>query len=254
MVAVVEERTAKGFREIGVLGFSCCGLFLLIALLTFDSNDPGWSHSTSYQAINNACGLFGAWLSNFVLYFFGLMAYLIPLMVFGYGYMLCAPKTVQNNRWHWLARSGGFIATMVSGSAIFCLHLHFLRTKVDLPESPGGILGREIGDVLLHLLGNSGSTILLLAVFMTGITLLTGLSWLGVMNLIGKCALGAFSVVGRKSLEATDRNQPEKKPRPAINKKPREATRETSDEAVEEKSKKTKITDSDDGRGKTGGS
>ena len=96
MVAVVEERTARGFREIALLGFSCIGLFLLIALLTFDSNDPGWSHSTSYQAINNACGLFGAWLSNFVLYFFGLMAYLIPLMVFGLGYMLYT--TVQSTK------------------------------------------------------------------------------------------------------------------------------------------------------------
>ncbi|MGR8929354.1 MAG: DNA translocase FtsK [Gammaproteobacteria bacterium] len=240
MVAVVEEKTARGFREIALLGFSCCGLFLLIALLTFDSNDPGWSHSTSYQAINNACGLFGAWLSNFVLYFFGLMAYLIPLMVFGYGYMLYMPKAAQSNRWHLLTRSGGFIATMVSGSAIFCLHLHFLRTKVDLPESPGGILGREIGDVLLHLLGNSGSTLLLLAVFMTGITMLTGLSWLGAMNSVGKYALGLFSVVGRKALEVPASYQTNNvKRRPVATKKERAI--EADDESVDPRSKKSKI-------------
>ncbi|MGY6276988.1 DNA translocase FtsK [Methylomonas sp. MgM2] len=236
MVAVVEERTARGIREIGLLGFSCCGLFLLIALLTFDSNDPGWSHSTSYQAINNACGLFGAWLSNFVLYFFGLTAYLIPLMVFVYGYMLYVSHKPQINRWLLLTRSGGFIATMVSGSGILCLHLHFLRTKVDLPESPGGILGREIGDVLVHLLGNSGSTLLLLAVFMIGITLLTGLSWLATMNLIGKCALGLFSVVGKKALEAPAQHRAEKKQRPAVSKKVR-----VSDHFDDEKSKKSKL-------------
>lgn len=210
MVAVVEERTARGFREIALLGFSCIGLFLLIALLTFDSNDPGWSHSTSYQAINNACGLFGAWLSNFVLYFFGLMAYLIPLMVFGLGYMLYTTGPVNKGRWMLLARTGGFVATMISGSAIFCLHLHFLRTKVDLPESPGGILGREIGDVLVHLLGNSGSTLLLLAIFMTGVTMLTGLSWLGAMNWVGKFALGAFTVVGREAIAAPTRYRADK--------------------------------------------
>ncbi|MCQ8127554.1 DNA translocase FtsK [Methylomonas rivi] len=215
MVAVVEERTAKGFREIALLGFSCCGLFLLIALLTFDSNDPGWSHSTSFQELNNACGLLGAWLANFVLYFFGLMAYLIPLMVFSYGYMLYAADNTQSNRWLFLSRSGGFIATMVSGSAIFFLHLHFLRTKVDLPESPGGILGREIGDVLVHLLGNSGSTLLLLAVFMTGVTMLTGLSWLGAMNWVGKFALGAFTVVGRKAIAVPALYRADKPQRPA---------------------------------------
>lgn len=240
MVAVVEERTAKGFREIALLGFSCCGLFLLIALLTFDSNDPGWSHSTSFQELNNACGLLGAWLANFVLYFFGLMAYLIPLMVFSYGYMLYVSDRIQGNRWLFLARSGGFIATMVSGSAIFFLHLHFLRTKVDLPESPGGILGREIGEVLVHLLGNSGSTLLLLAVFMTGVTMLTGLSWLGAMNWVGKFALAAFTVVGRQAIAAPARYQADKSQRPAaVAKKSRPVKPEVVDE--EEAPQKPKL-------------
>lgn len=236
MVAVVEQKTVRGFREIALLGFSCCGLFLLIALLTFDSNDPGWSHSTSYQTINNACGLLGAWLSNFVLYFFGLMAYLIPLMVFGYGYMLCMPKSGQNNRWQFLTRSGGFVVTMLSGSAIFCLHLHFLRTKVDLPESPGGILGREIGDVLLHLLGNSGSTILLLAFFMIGITLLTGLSWLETMNLIGKYTLGTVTLLGRVALAPPNNQETAKSSKRAARK-----ARTNNQDETEEKIRKPRL-------------
>ena len=241
MVAVVEERIVRGFREIALLGISCCGLFLLIALLTFDSNDPGWSHSTSYQAIHNACGLFGAWLANFILYFFGLMAYLIPIMVFGFGYMLFMSEKAPKTRWLILSRSGGFLLTMVSGSAILFLHLHFLRTKVDLPESPGGILGREMGDVLVHLLGNSGSTLLLLALFMIGITLLTDLSWLSVMNLIGKGALGAAGAVGREAIAAPARyrgDKPERQPdrQPAVAKKAR-----TPDVETEEKPKKANL-------------
>ena len=222
MVAVVEERIVRGFREIGLLGVSSGGLFLLIALLTFDANDPGWSHSTSYQSIHNACGLLGAWLSNFILYFFGLMAYLIPLMVFGLGYMIYIADKAHKARWLLMSRSGGFILTMLSGSAILFLHLHFLRTKVDLPESPGGIVGQEIGDVLVHLLGNSGSTLLLLALFMTGITLMTDLSWLGVMNLIGKGALGAANAVGREAIAAPARYRADKpeRERPVIAKKP----------------------------------
>jgi S-DNA-T family DNA segregation ATPase FtsK/SpoIIIE len=245
MVAVVEERTSKGFREIALMGFSCCGLFLLIALLTFDSNDPGWSHSTSYQSIQNACGLLGAWLANFVLYFFGLMAYLIPLMIFSFGYMLYAADGVDAQRWSVLTRSGGFIATMISGSAIFFLHFHFLRTKVDLPESPGGILGREIGDVLVHLLGNSGSTLLLLAAFMTGVTLLTGLSWFGVMNWVGKFALGTFTVVGREAIASSARYREEKSQRPdrpVVAKKVRvPVSTPTADVHEEEQPKKPKL-------------
>lgn len=112
MVAVVEERTSKGFREIALMGFSCCGLFLLIALLTFDSNDPGWSHSTSYQSIQNACGLLGAWLANFVLYFFGLMAYLIPLMI-----AVSNSKSTTCSKFK--PRSAIFLAFLIGSNSIF---------------------------------------------------------------------------------------------------------------------------------------
>ena len=82
MVAVIEKDLSRGSREIALLGFSSCALFLFIALLSFSSEDPGWSHSTSFQSIHNACGLFGAWLADFILSFLGLMAYLIPVMIF----------------------------------------------------------------------------------------------------------------------------------------------------------------------------
>lgn len=214
MVAVVEEKAVRGYREIALLGFSSCALFCLIALATFNSEDPGWSHSTSYQSIHNACGLFGAWLADFILSFLGLMAYLIPMMIFWYGYSLYFPSKQPNGRWLMAVRWSGFVATTISGAAILFLHLYFLRTKVDLPDSPGGIIGREVGDSLVHLLGNSGSTLLLLVAFMTGVTLFTGLSWLTVMNLIGKCAITACAVVGRQAVEVPSRYRSERSQRP----------------------------------------
>ncbi|WP_150047993.1 DNA translocase FtsK [Methylomonas rhizoryzae] len=231
MSAVVEEKNTRGYREIALLASSCGGLFLLIALLTFNSDDPGWSHSTSYQDINNACGLFGAWLADFVLSFVGLMAYLMPLMIFWIGYVLYALDSIQATRWQMLLRAGGFVATVVSGSAIFFLHLHFLRSKVDLPESPGGILGREIGDNLVHLLGNSGSTLLLLGMFMTGITLLTGLSWLSVMNWIGKFALSSATAVGRQAVAVPARNREPQAKKPAVPRKRRDVEQEEDGES-----------------------
>ena len=221
MVAVVEERATRGYREIALLGVTSCALFLLIALLTFNSDDPGWSHSTSYRAIHNACGLFGAWLADVVLSFLGIMAYMLPMLLFWYGYQLYQPQS-QQQQWAVALRWSGLIATLVSGTAIVFLHLSFLRNKLDLPESPGGILGREMGDALEHLLGNSGSTLLLLAMFMTGITLLTGLSWLSVMSFVGKCALSLFSVVGEQAVAAPTLYRPEKiKKSQSVNKKVR---------------------------------
>lgn len=244
MVAVIEERTARGFREIVLLGFSSCALFFLIALLSFNSDDPGWSHSTSYQSIHNACGLFGAWLADFILSFLGLTAYFIPLVIFWSGYVLYSPEKPQHSGWKLAARWGGFIATVVSGSAIFFLHLYFLRTKLDLPDSPGGIVGREVGDKLVHLLGNSGSTLLVLAVFMTGVTLLTGLSWLKAMNIIGKCAISLFAAVGQQAAAVPnryrqDRPLPEKQQAAVERKKAK--TPPPVEVAVEEKVKKPQL-------------
>ena len=187
MAAVIEEKAVRGLREVALLGFSACALFLLISLLTFNNEDAGWSHSGSGLAIKNACGVVGAWIADFVLSIFGLVAYLFPIMIFWHGYLLYRQKKMQENRWMLVSRWFGFVATVISSAAIF--YLHMLRSKVELPGNTGGILGQETGDFLLFNFGNSGTTLLLLAVLLAGVTLCTGLSWLWVMDVVGKYTL-----------------------------------------------------------------
>ena len=187
MSAVIEERTVRGLREIALLGFSTLALFFLIALVTFSNEDAGWTHSGSMQSIDNACGVVGAWVADFVLSVFGLMAYLFPTMIVWHGYLVYSQAEHVKGKFVFALRWFGFVATVVSGSAIFSLHI--LRLHIDLPGSTGGILGQEIGDALLIILGNSGATLLLLAVFLAGITLFTGLSWITLLDLVGKYTL-----------------------------------------------------------------
>ena len=184
MSAVMEEKTFRGLREIAVLGFFALALFLLISLLTFSNEDAGWTHSGAVQTVINKCGVFGAWLADFTLSFFGLIAYLFPVIICWHGYLLYAQaRQVQQQMTialQWL----GSIATIVSGAAL--LYLHVLRIGVELPGSTGGILGQETGDALLILFGNSGATLFLLVLLLAGITLATELSWLKLIDLIGK--------------------------------------------------------------------
>ena len=84
----MEEKTVRGLREIAVLVFFACGLFFLISLITFNIEDAGWTHSGTLQTISNAGGVFGAWLSDFSLSFFGLIAYLLPVVIFWQGYLI----------------------------------------------------------------------------------------------------------------------------------------------------------------------
>jgi len=188
MVAVIEkETTIRGLREVAFLFFASLALFFLISLVTFSHEDAGWTHSGTSPVIKNAGGVIGAWLSDFSLSFFGLMAFLFPVMLFWHGYLTYTQAKRENNRWILAIRWSGFIATILSGAALFYLHL--LRVPLELPTTTGGIIGQEIGDYLIILLGDSGATLLLLAIFLAGITLFTGLSWFGVMDNVGKLTL-----------------------------------------------------------------
>ena len=59
-----------------------------------------------------------------------------------------------------------------------------------MPGTTGGYLGQEIGDKTLVLFGNSGATLFLIMLFLSGLTLTTNLSWLSLIDAIGRyCVL-----------------------------------------------------------------
>jgi S-DNA-T family DNA segregation ATPase FtsK/SpoIIIE len=184
MAAVMEEKAIRGLREVAVLVFFASALFFLISLVTFSNEDAGWTHSGTTQTVTNACGVVGAWLADFSLSFFGLIAYLFPLIIIWNGYLIYTQGKLGQEKiataLHWL----GFIAIIISGSALSYLYL--LRIKIELPGGTGGIIGQEVGDELLVGLGNSGATLFLLVVLLAGITLVTKMSWVALIDLIGK--------------------------------------------------------------------
>ncbi|MDO9240470.1 MAG: DNA translocase FtsK 4TM domain-containing protein, partial [Methylicorpusculum sp.] len=201
MSAVIEEKTIRGLREIALLGLSTVAVFFLISLVTFSNEDSGWSHSGSGQAIVNAGGMVGAWLSDFCLSLFGIMAYLFPVMIGWHGCLVYTQGQSNNGKFILSLRWLGFIATTLSGTAL--LYLHLLRAPIELPRNTGGILGQEIGDSLVVIVGDSGATLLSLAVLLAGITLFTGVSWLKVIDDVGKYSLLFCRFLTRQLLKLT---------------------------------------------------
>ncbi|MEQ1636492.1 MAG: DNA translocase FtsK 4TM domain-containing protein [Methylococcales bacterium] len=195
MAAVMEEKSALGLREVVLLVFSTLVVFILISLLSFNKEDAGFSHSGSLQAIHNACGVVGAWISDFTLSLFGLMAYCLPIMLAWIGYLVYRDQLHTENNFVIIMRYMGFVITLAFGSAL--AYLHLLRIGIALPVGTGGILGQELGDLAFVMLGNSGATLSLLAGFLAGITLFTDLSWFGVMDAIGRYTLQAGQIVWR---------------------------------------------------------
>jgi S-DNA-T family DNA segregation ATPase FtsK/SpoIIIE len=195
MSAVMEEKTFRGLREIAVLGFFAVALFLLISLITFSNEDAGWTHSGAVHTVTNACGVLGAWIADFTLSFFGLIAYLFPVIISWHGYLLYVQARQKQQKMTIALQWLGSIATIVSGAAL--LYLYVLRVGVALPGSTGGIFGQETGDAVLVLFGNSGATLFLIVLLLSGITLATELSWLTFIDLVGKYTVFVCRVFGQ---------------------------------------------------------
>ena len=206
----MEEKTFRGLREVTALVFFACALFFLIALVTFSNEDAGWTHSGTVRNVTNACGVFGAWLADFSLSFFGLCAYLFPVIIFWHGYLFNRHRNVTKSQEKifmalaWL----GSIAAIISSTAL--LHLYVLRIGIELPRSTGGIVGEEIGGAAFITLGNSGATLFLLVLLVAGITMITDLSWVKLMDMIGKYTVCFFQLIFSRTPKTQPETQQEK--------------------------------------------
>lgn len=216
MAAVMEEKTFRGLREIALLGFSACAIFYFISLVTFCDDDAGFTHSGTMQDVVNSGGVAGAWLADFSLSMLGLMAYCLPVVIAWQGYVVFRPEHAAGNVVLAVLKGLGTLALIVAGAALFNLHL--VKVWLELPGSTGGILGQEVGDALHHLLGNSGATLFLVVSLLAGITLVTGFSWLKLLDWVGKYTLLLLTAIVRvKQEQANERIQPQM---PEAEKKP----------------------------------
>ena len=82
-------------------------------------------------------------------------------------------------------RFAGFLITLGTSCALAMLHFY----SPDFPQSPGGALGQLIGDASIAVFGVLGGTLLLLALWLAGVSLFTGVSWLLIMDRTGHWVL-----------------------------------------------------------------
>ena len=182
---------SRGLREAGLLVLLALSAFLFAALFTYNANDPGWSYVGPRDVVLNATGVVGAWFADVLFSLLGYLAFLLPVMIALSGWLvLRGRKDEEINPRYIAVRWGGFFLTLAAGCAL--ASLHFALAPGALPVDGGGIFGRWLGDGLASGLGLLGSSLLLLAVFLAGVTLFTGLSWLGVMDMVGVGALAAY--------------------------------------------------------------
>jgi S-DNA-T family DNA segregation ATPase FtsK/SpoIIIE len=178
-------------------------LFLLLAIVSHHPADPGWTSAVSSDFINNKGGVAGAWLADILLHMFGYLAYLFPAMIGALGWFVYRghDDAEQIDYFYLTTRGVGFLLTLVLGCGLAWAHM---RGNAYLPQDAGGIVGDVTGKLLVSIFGGVGGTLLMLSLFLTGITLFTGLSWLWVTESVGDYTLRAIHFSRRWGVEAVD--------------------------------------------------
>ena len=188
-------KIAALLRESKWFALLALALYLLLVLVTFDKADPGWSHSTAAAGARNAGGRVGAWLSELLLYLFGVSAYWWVALL-GYivvaGYRRLDGSSLLDKRSLTVALAGfALLITASSGTEA----LRFYTLKAALPLTPGGMLGAMVSSSFSATFGFTGATLILLTMLAIGASLFTGISWLAVIELTGAALESAYEFV-----------------------------------------------------------
>ncbi|MCK6405152.1 MAG: DNA translocase FtsK 4TM domain-containing protein [Rhodocyclaceae bacterium] len=195
------EKIALILQESRWLALVVLAGFLSLALVGYHPEDPGWSRAVHSSVLHNPAGRAGAWVSDLLLYLFGLSAWwwvMLCAAIVWWGYRRLDGLRHGDRRPLAIALAG-FVVLLVSSSALE--HLRFHTLPVALPLSPGGMLGLETGDLAMRYLGFTGATLLLLAMIAVGWSLFSGMSWLMAAERVGGLLEGTY--LGARNLVET---------------------------------------------------
>jgi S-DNA-T family DNA segregation ATPase FtsK/SpoIIIE len=125
---------------------------------------------------------------------------LIGAVVWGYRRIEVASESDRRS----LAVAGiGFLVVLSASSAFESLRLYSLRAQ--LPQSPGGVLGELVSGLMIRGFGFTGSTLILLILWGVGLALLTGVSWVVIIEKLGGAIEFAYVSISERWQTRQDR-------------------------------------------------
>src|ERR1700719_3471346 len=166
-----------GNRRLNELtGFLLCvsALLLFLALASYSPLDPSLNSAsvlTGTHVARNRIGVVGALISDLALQFFGIGAFLLPVFPALLGIRWFASRKIQSP----VAKTLGGVWLVIFVPALLALLPgHSLWLNVMPVE---GLLGRVVGDVLIHYLNMAGAYIVCATVLAVALYLSTAFSF-----------------------------------------------------------------------------
>jgi S-DNA-T family DNA segregation ATPase FtsK/SpoIIIE len=159
-----------------LVGFLLCvsALLLFLALASFSPLDPSLNSAsilTGSHAARNWIGIFGAYLSDVMLQFWGVGSFLLPIFMAMLGVRWFRSRAVQTP----IAKTLGAIWLLMFVPALLAILPGHIRWMGAIPIE--GLAGRIVGDVLIRYLNVAGAYIVCTTVLAVALYLTTAFSF-----------------------------------------------------------------------------
>ncbi len=185
---------ARWRGQAALLAGGLAWLLFVLALLTHQAGDPGFTTTGNGGPVLNKAGQLGAWMSDMAYFLFGLSAWwLVPVALRAWLSTLAGalrgevplaetqPHAQPLPKWGFWA---GLALLLAASTALEWTRLY--RWETLLPGHSGGALGYMLGSLSMRWLGFAGSGVLWIALLVVGVSLALRFSWLTVADTIGE--------------------------------------------------------------------
>ena len=199
----ISPKVKRSLKESYLWLSGAIALILFIALSTYVTDDPGVSYVGNDSQVQNAVGKLGALVSDLLFNLFGVSSYLFVAIILYSGWSAYKDLKSQNlfDQGDLFMRIAGFVLMLTTSCALSTLHF----SGEGYRESAGGILGQVVGINLVLSMKILGATTLLFFTWLASISLFLNISWLKVIDEIGRYALFIWSIVQSKIDDIKDK-------------------------------------------------
>jgi S-DNA-T family DNA segregation ATPase FtsK/SpoIIIE len=207
--ANTETRSKQLLTEGALIGCIALCLIMMVALLSYSPEDPGWSKTVTSPQVENAIGPAGALFADIFFNLFGAMAFLFPLLLAARALQIlrtCLLKeALPFDSVTFSLRLIGFVLVMVSATSIANIQFDTINIY---PSGFGGVLGKTISESVLEVFSFTGATVILLSLFFFGLTVFAEISWIALIDYLGVTSMAfaawltaTVSEIRRKQIE-----------------------------------------------------
>lgn len=175
-------------HEWGLLSGLVVALFLFLVLFSYDPSDAGFFSSGSSSIIHNWGDATGAWISSFLLFLFGVFAYVVPFGVTLVSWVVFRIRMMQSiiNQRQFMISGSSLVLFLASGASLATLYLDGQNWFVPLPYSGGGMMGYALAYFFVMTIDRLATTLLFLLAFFVSFSWIIGISWLQIVDLTGE--------------------------------------------------------------------